>query len=110
MRIEGWQAFAIKRRPPEHPAPWRWSGYNHERHYLIDGALNNVLFSRDKIEVASPRALALIAAAPEMEALLRECLENQSALILNSPDPRDIRWVQEIAALLLRIDAAKAGE
>jgi hypothetical protein len=108
-------------RAPEHPAPWRWvskpngrsgelEGRDHLEH-LADGSGKPLLWLDDGRGDGRPPpripadVLALIAAAPEMEALLRNalnvCEDDDGRLPHIDPDA--------IRALLARIDAAKGG-
>ena len=89
---------------PAHPAPWRWT-----EEALVDASGGDVIkagvafCSEDPTLDVDARSAALIAAAPEMEALLRRLVAAQASfetiVILRKDAP----------ALLARIDATRAG-
>ena len=109
----------------DHPPPWRWRDAEVGRPALeaADGSLvlydegDGIIVSNFDPRVAPgvrARVRALIAAAPEMEALLREEMEAHGMCIFCGPvgDPMSTHpghRHNKIRALLSRIDAAKAS-
>lgn len=111
---------------PEPPPPWRWEGVsdfiardNGARCYtaleLVDANGDPVVTvnSADTLDVASARVRAVIAAAPEMAALLREMYDSQAIVMDGETNQvRDLRrdgmrrGFEKIGPLLARIDAA----
>lgn len=102
----------------EHPAPWRWVDAG-GRELLIDGRGQYVLLADDGTSdgipiKTDPVAKAIIAAAPEMEAILREMYESQAIVMDGETDEaRDHRragmrrWFDKIAPILACIDTAR---
>jgi hypothetical protein len=96
-------------KPAPHPAPWRWDAPHGEETALWDASNQVVLAlgNDSTIVVASPYVRELVRAAGEMEALLRELLE-ELVVFCDSNDGHDeTKCATERAiALLARIDAA----
>ena len=105
------------RKPALHPAPWRWGPDEDDGDFaLIDADGRDVAYAKRAvidISVPSAHARELIAAAPEIEALLREefggedngtaqCMER---LTTSAPVCGSCRGCKAFA-LLSRIDAA----
>lgn len=93
-------------KPVEHPAPWYWA-QDGDEFSLWDSSHRLVALADSEHEIVEA-VRVLIAAAPEMEALLQRALfETEPNGVCGDIHETD-DWRERLKALLARIDAAKA--